>query len=101
MTGAAIVLKLAALRFCPLMGNRSTACMPGSTKSLPVLPCVAVIGLFVAIPALSARDVIISDGPLRTVLVLLAGALALIGAVADVLRCRMNAVLFAAGAGNR
>ncbi|MFQ6155332.1 DMT family transporter [Micrococcus luteus] len=92
MLGAAVLLQLAALRFSPLMvvqpigaaalvvtalvNARAANRPPGRRQAAAILLSVAGIATFVAVASTSAQDVEISDQHLRTILILLAVAVA-------------------------
>ncbi|MHC6594258.1 DMT family protein [Arthrobacter sp. C152] len=115
MLGAAILLQLTSLRFSPLIvvqpigavalvvttlaTARMTRRSPGRRALTAVALCVGGVGVFVAVAALSAQDVEISDRHLVTILVVLAVVLAGIGVIFALWRHRSGAVVFTAGAG--
>jgi drug/metabolite transporter (DMT)-like permease len=115
MLGAAILLQLTSLRFSPLIvvqpigavalvvTTLATAKMTRRPPSRRVLTsvglCVGGVGAFVAVAALSAQDVEISDRHLVTILVLLGIVLAALGTGFCLWRHRWGAVVFTAGAG--
>jgi drug/metabolite transporter (DMT)-like permease len=96
MLGAAILLQLTSLRFSPLIvvqpigavalvvttlaTARMTRRSPGRRALTSVALCVGGVGAFVAVAAVSAQDVEISDRHLITILVLLGIVLAALGA---------------------
>jgi drug/metabolite transporter (DMT)-like permease len=115
MLGAAILLQLTSLRFSPLIVVQpigavalvvTTLATAGMTRHSPgrraltsVALCVGGVGAFVAVAALSAQDVEISDRHLITILGLLAAVLAALGTGFGLWRRRWGAVVFTAGAG--
>ncbi|MEW1808489.1 multidrug DMT transporter permease [Pseudarthrobacter sp. NPDC080039] len=115
MLGAAILLQLTSLRFSPLIvvqpigavalvvttlaTARMTRRSPGRRALASVALCVGGVGAFVAVAALSAQDVEISDRHLVTILGLLAVILAALGTGFGLWRRRWSAVVFTAGAG--
>ncbi|MBL0706100.1 DMT family transporter [Sinomonas sp. JC656] len=115
MLGAAVVLQLTALRFSPLVvvqplgafalvvtvlaQIRASLRPPGPRKTVAILLCVAGIGAFVTVAALAAQDVQISDRHLRTILIVLAFAVAAALALTVRTRRRPSAVLATVGAG--
>lgn len=115
MLGAAILLQLTSLRFSPLIvvqpigavalvvttlaTARMTRRSPGRRALTSVALCIAGVGVFVAVAAVSARDVEISDRHLITILILLGAVLAALGTGFGLWRHRWSAVVFTAGAG--
>jgi drug/metabolite transporter (DMT)-like permease len=115
MLGAAILLQLTSLRFSPLIvvqpigavalvvttlaTARMTRRSPGRRALTSVALCIVGVGVFVAVAAVSAQDVEISDRHLITILALLAGVLAALGTGFGLWRHRWGAVVFTAGAG--
>lgn len=115
MLAGAVVLQLTALRFSPLIvvqpigafalvvTSLATALMaraaPGRRTVVSVLLCVAGVGAFVTVAALSARDAPVSDHHLVAVLVLLGTVLALLGVGFALWRRRWNAIAYTVGAG--
>jgi hypothetical protein len=61
--------------------------------------CIAGVGVFVAVAAVSARDVAITDRQLITILILLGAVLAALGTGFGLWRHSWSAVVFTAGAG--
>jgi hypothetical protein len=91
LIGGAIVLQLTALRFSPLMvvqpigaaalvvtavanGVRSRR-MPGKRESLSIILCIAGIGSYVAVAALSAEDIQVDQQHMLEVLLLMGSAI--------------------------
>jgi len=115
MLGAAILLQLTSLRFSPLIvvqpigavalvvttlaTARMTRRSPGRRALTSVALCIAGVGVFVAVAAVSARDVEINDRHLLTILILLGAVLAALGTGFGLWRHRWSAVVFTAGAG--
>ncbi|GAA2129226.1 hypothetical protein GCM10009825_09290 [Arthrobacter humicola] len=115
MLGAAILLQLTSLRFSPLIvvqpigavalvvttlaTARTTRRSPGRRALTSVALCIAGVGVFVAVAAVSARDVEINDRHLSTILILLGAVLAALGTGFGLWRHRWGAVVFTAGAG--
>ncbi|MGO4230009.1 DMT family transporter [Arthrobacter sp. YAF34] len=115
MLGAAILLQLTSLRFSPLIvvqpigavalvvttlaTARMTRRSPGRRALTSVALCIAGVGVFVAVAAVSARDVEINDRHLITILILLGAVLAALGTGFGLWRHRWGAVVFTAGAG--
>jgi len=115
MLGAAILLQLTSLRFSPLIvvqpigavalvvttlaTARMTRRSPGRRALTSVALCIAGVGVFVAVAAVSARDVEISDRHLIMILVLLGAVLVALGTGFSLWRHRWSAVVFTAGAG--
>lgn len=115
MLGAAILLQLTSLRFSPLIvvqpigaialvvttlaTARMTRRSPGRRALTAVALCVGGVGVFVAVAALSAEDVEISDRHLITILIVLAVVLAGVAVAFALWRHRSGAVVFTAGAG--
>jgi drug/metabolite transporter (DMT)-like permease len=115
MLGGAILLQLTSLRFSPLIvvqpigavalvvttlaTARMTGRSPGRRTLTSVALCIAGVGVFVGVAAVSAQDVEISDRHLVTVLVLLGGVLAALGTGFALWRQHWGAVVFTAGAG--
>jgi drug/metabolite transporter (DMT)-like permease len=115
MLGAAILLQLTSLRFSPLIvvqpigavalvvttlaTSRMTRTPPGRRELTSVALCVGGVGAFVAVAAVSAQDVEISDRHLTTILALLGVVLAALGTGYGLGRPRWGAVVFTAGAG--
>ncbi|MGO4491498.1 DMT family transporter [Arthrobacter sp. 2YAF22_2] len=95
MLGAAILLQLTSLRFSPLIvvqpigavalvvttlaTARMTRSSPGRRALTSVALCITGVGVFVAVAAVSAQDVEISDRHLITILLLLVVVLAALG----------------------
>jgi hypothetical protein len=110
-----VLLQLAALRFSPLMvvqpigaaalvvtalaNARGSRQLPGGRQTAAILLSVAGIAAFVAVAAVSAQDVEISDTHLRTILILLAVAVALGMLVSARNRSHPSATLSTAAAG--
>lgn len=115
MLGVAILLQLTSLRFSPLIvvqpigaialvvttlaTARTTRRSPGRRALAAVALCVGGVGVFVAIAAVSAQDVEISDRHLITILALLGIVLAAIGTGFGLWRHRWGAIVFTSGAG--
>lgn len=115
MLGAAILLQLTSLRFSPLIvvqpigaialvvttvaTARMTRRSPGRRALTSVALCVGGVGMFVAVAAVSAQDVEISDRHLVTILVLLGVVLAALGTGYGLSRRRWGAIVFTGGAG--
>jgi drug/metabolite transporter (DMT)-like permease len=115
MLGAAILLQLTSLRFSPLIvvqpigaialvvttlaTARMTRRSPGRRALTAVALCVGGVGVFVAVAALSAEDVEVSDRHLITILIVLAVVLAGVAVAFALWRHRSGAVVFTAGAG--
>lgn len=115
MLGAAILLQLTSLRFSPLIvvqpigaialvvttlaTARTTRRSPGRRALTAVALCVGGVGAFVAVAAVSAQDVEISDRQLITILSLLGIVLAALGIGFGLWRHRWGAVIFTSGAG--
>lgn len=115
MLAGAILLQLTSLRFSPLIvvqpigavalvvTTLATARMqrrsPDRRTLTSVVLCVAGVGAFVTVAAVSAQDVEISDRHLITILVLLGIVLAALGAGYGLLRRRWNAIGFTGAAG--
>jgi drug/metabolite transporter (DMT)-like permease len=115
MLGAAILLQLTSLRFSPLIvvqpigavalvvttlaTARMTRRSPGRRALSSVALCIGGVGVFVAVAAVSAQDVEISDRHLITILALLGAVLAALGTGFGLWRRRWGAVVFTAGAG--
>jgi drug/metabolite transporter (DMT)-like permease len=64
-----------------------------------IILCVGGVGIFVAVAAPSATDTAISDDDLRTILVLLAIVLGVLGTLYAIYRTRMTPLAYIAGAG--
>ncbi|MEE9094743.1 DMT family transporter [Pseudarthrobacter phenanthrenivorans] len=115
MLGGAILLQLTSLRFSPLIvvqpigavalvvttlaTARITRRSPGRRSLTAVGLCMGGVGVFVAVAALSAQDVEISDRHLVTILIVLATVLACVAVAFMLWRHRAGAVVFTAGAG--
>lgn len=115
MLGAAILLQLTSLRFSPLIvvqplgavalvvttlaTARTTRRSPSRRALTAVALCVGGVGAFVAVAAVSAQDVQISDRHLITILALLGIVLAALGTGFGLWRHRWGAVIFTSGAG--
>ena len=115
MLGVAVVLQLTALRFSPLMvvqpigafalivtalvAMRTSRRRPNPRRVLAIGLCVAGIGAFVTLAALSAQDVQITDRHLLTILIVLAFALAAALVLSRRVRHRPNPALSTASAG--
>ncbi|MEO5993017.1 MAG: DMT family transporter [Arthrobacter sp.] len=115
MLAAAILLQLTSLRFSPLIvvqpigavalvvttlaTARMTRRSPGRRALTSVALCVGGVGAFVAVAAVSAQDVQISDGNLITILVILGIVLAAFGTGYGLWRRRWGAIIFTSGAG--
>ncbi|MET3923751.1 multidrug DMT transporter permease [Arthrobacter sp. UYEF20] len=115
MLGAAILLQLTSLRFSPLIvvqpigavalvvttlaTARMTRRSAGRRALTAVALCVGGVGAFVAVAAVSAQDVEISDRHLITILALLGIVLAALGTGFGLWRHRWGAVVFTSGAG--
>ncbi|WP_138444630.1 multidrug DMT transporter permease [Sinomonas susongensis] len=115
LIGAAIILQLAALRFSPLMvvqpigaaalvvtavanGARSHR-MPGKRESLSIILCIAGIGAFVAVAALSAEDIQVDQQHMLEVLILMCCAIVAAFVVWVLTRRHPSAAAATAGAG--
>jgi len=72
---------------------------PGRRALTSVALCIVGVGVFVAVAAVSARDVEINDRHLLTILILLGAVLAALGTGFGLWRHRWSAVVFTAGAG--
>lgn len=115
MLAAAILLQLTSLRFSPLIvvqpigavalvvtalaTARTTRRSPGRRALSAVALCVCGVGGFVAVAALTAQDVEISDRHLITILALLGIVLGALGTGFGLWRHRWGAVVFTSGAG--
>lgn len=115
LLGAAVLLQLSALRFSPLIVVQPIGAvalvvtaladrlhshhLPGRREVVAIGLCLAGIGAFVTVAALTARDVSISDAHLRTILILLAVAVAAALVAWVRIRRHPNAVISTAGAG--
>lgn len=115
MLGAAILLQLTSLRFSPLIvvqpigavalvvttlaTARMTRSSPGRRALTSVALCIGGVGVFVAVAAVSAQDVEISDRHLVTILILLGAVLVALGTGFGLWRHRWGAIVFTAGAG--
>lgn len=115
MLGLAIVLQLTSLRFAALIVVQPigaialvvTAILNARMNHVhisrkvvrAILLCVGGVGIFVAIAAPNATDTAISDDDLRTILVLLAVVLVVLGTLYAIYRARMTPVAYIAGAG--
>jgi drug/metabolite transporter (DMT)-like permease len=115
MLALAIVLQLTSLRFAALIVVQPigaialvvTAVLNARMNHVrihrkvvrAIILCVGGVGIFVAIAAPSATDTAISDDDLRTILVLLAVVLAVLGTLYAIYRARMTPVAYIAGAG--
>lgn len=115
MLGAAILLQLTSLRFSPLIVVQPIGAValvvttvatalrvrrsPGRRALTAVALCVGGVGVFVAVAAVSAQDVEISDRELITILALLGIVLAALGTGFILWRRRWGAVIFTCGAG--
>ena len=115
MLGGAVILQLTALRYSPLMvvqpigatalvvtalaGIRRSRRLPDRRQGWAIALCVLGIGAFVTVAALSAQDVEINDRHLRTILILLAFAIAAVLLTAGWIRRHPNAGVATAGAG--
>ncbi|HEX9087985.1 MAG TPA: DMT family transporter [Arthrobacter sp.] len=115
MLGAAILLQLTSLRFSPLVvvqpigavalvvttlaTARMTRRPPGRRAVTSVALCVAGVGAFVAVAAVFAVDVEVSDRHLITILAMLGVVLVALSVGFGLWRRRWGAVVFTAGAG--
>lgn len=115
MLGAVILLQVTSLRLSTLIvvqpigavalvvttlaTARMTRRSPGRRALTSVALCIAGVGVFVAVAAVSARDVEINDRQLITILILLGAVLAALGTGFGLSRHRWGAVVFTAGAG--
>jgi drug/metabolite transporter (DMT)-like permease len=115
MLGLAIVLQLTSLRFAALIVVQPigaialvvTAILNARMNHIhlsrkvirAIVLCVGGVAIFVSIAAPSATDSAISDDDLRTILVLLAVVLAVLGTLYAIYRARMTPVAYIAGAG--
>ena len=115
MLGLAIVLQLTSLRFAALivvqpigaialvvtaiLNARMNHIHLGRKVVRAIVLCVGGVAIFVSIAAPNATDSAISDDDLRTILVLLAIVLAVIGTLYAIYRTRMTPVAYIAGAG--
>jgi len=115
MLGLAIVLQLTSLRFAALIVVQPigaialvvTAILNARMNHIhlsrkvvrAIVLCVGGVAVFVSIAAPSATDSAISDDDLRTILVLLAIVLAVIGTLYAVFRSRMTPIAYIVGAG--
>ena len=115
MLGAAILLQLTSLRFSPLVvvqpigavalvvttmvTARMTRRSLGRRALTSVALCSLGVGVLVALAAVSAQDVEISDRHLITILAMLGAVLAALGTGFGLWRHRRGAVVFTAGAG--
>ncbi|MET4146198.1 DMT family transporter [Arthrobacter sp. UYCo732] len=115
MLAAAILLQLTSLRFSPLIvvqhigavalvvttlaTARTTRRSPGRRALTSVALCVAGVGAFVAVAAVSAEDVEISVRHLVTILVVLGVVLALLAVAYGLWRRRWGAIVFTGAAG--
>ena len=115
MLGLAIVLQLTSLRFAALIVVQPigaialvvTAILNARMNHIhlsrkvirAIVLCVGGVAIFVSIAAPSATDSAISDDDLRTILVLLAVVLVVLGTLYAIYRARMTPVAYIAGAG--
>jgi drug/metabolite transporter (DMT)-like permease len=115
MLAAAVVLQLTSLRFSPLIvvqpigafalvvttlaTVRMTRAAPSRRTLVSVVLCVAGVGAFVVVAALSAQDVPISDRHLVSILILLGIVLAVLGISFALWHRSWNAFAYTAGAG--
>jgi drug/metabolite transporter (DMT)-like permease len=115
MLGAAILLQLTSLRFSPLIvvqpigavalvvttlaTARTTRRSPGRRALTSVALCVGGVGTFVAVAAVSAQEVEISDRHLITILAALGVVLAALGTGFGLWRRNWGAIVFTGGAG--
>jgi drug/metabolite transporter (DMT)-like permease len=113
--GLAIVLQLTSLSFAPLIVVQPlgaialvvTAILNARMNHIhlsrkvvrAIAMCVGGVAVFVTIAAFVATDTAISDDDLRTILVLLAIVLAVIGALYAVYRTRLTPIAYIVGAG--
>ncbi|RIX28133.1 DMT family transporter [Amnibacterium setariae] len=115
MLGLAIVLQLTSLRFAALIVVQPigaialvvTAILNARMNHIhlsrkvvrAIVLCVGGVAIFVSIAAPSATDSAISDDDLRTILVLLAVVLVVLGTLYAIYRARMTPVAYIVGAG--
>jgi drug/metabolite transporter (DMT)-like permease len=113
--GLAIVLQLTSLRFAALivvqpigaialvvtaiLNARMTHVHLSRKVIRAIVLCVGGVAIFVSIAAPNATDTAISDGDLRTILVLLLVVLVAIGTLYAVFRARMTPIAYIIGAG--
>lgn len=115
MLGLAIVLQLTSLRFAPLivvqplgaialvvtsiLNSRVTHVTLHRKVVRAIALCVGGVAIFVTTAAFVASDSPISDDDLRTILVLLAVVLVVIGTLFAIYRTRMTPIAYIVGAG--
>lgn len=115
LIGVAIILQLTALKFSPLMvvqpigasalvvtavaNGAHSHRLPGKRESLSIVLCIAGIGAFVAVAALSAQDIQVDQQHLLNVLFLMAGAIVAAFVVWVLTRPHPSAAAATAGAG--
>jgi drug/metabolite transporter (DMT)-like permease len=115
MLGLAIALQLTSLRFAPLivvqplgaialvvtaiLNARLTHIHLGRKMIRAITLCVGGVAVFVTIAAFVATDRAITDDDLRTILVLLAIVLGVLGILYAIYRARMTPIAYIAGAG--